>query len=128
MAVQLLQVPYGGGKWWPRCPRRAWPSPAAPPCAPTRLARPHRACKRVHGRPVNRNPFTLLYSVYMGSWSITFLSAWNRRESELMFLWGTEDLLVDDTPRADFDGVGTPWARPRRVLCSCPTSLSHVSA
>ena len=54
---------------------------------------------------VDNNPMTLMYSTYMGMWSILFLSAWTRRESELRFLWGTEQLLEDDHPRLAFVGV-----------------------
>jgi hypothetical protein len=42
------------------------------------------------------NPLTLIYSIYCGVWSILFLQAWNRRETELRFLWGLDRLRNDD--------------------------------
>jgi hypothetical protein len=53
---------------------------------------------------VDKNPGTLAYSVYVGVWSISFLSAWARRENELNFLWGTEGLSLKEEPRLQFVG------------------------
>ena len=39
---------------------------------------------------VDENPLTMVYSVYLGLWSISFLNWWTRRENELRFLWGNE--------------------------------------
>ena len=41
----------------------------------------------------------------MGLWSISFLEAWGRRENELRFLWGTEQLSLIEEPRQQFNGV-----------------------
>ena len=43
---------------------------------------------------VDKNPLTLMYSVYVGMWSVTFLEGWKRKEVEYRFLWGSEH--VDD--------------------------------
>eukprot|EP01047_Picozoa_sp_COSAG01_P002892 COSAG01_NODE_81_length_27820_cov_22.659753_8_plen_958_part_00 len=53
----------------------------------------------------DQNPLTLVYSVYVGLWSIVFLEQWRRRESELRFLWGSEGLSEIDEPRREFQGV-----------------------
>jgi hypothetical protein len=53
---------------------------------------------------VDNNPGTLAYSVYVGLWSITFLSAWARRENELRFLWGTKELSSQEEVRLQFVG------------------------
>ena len=53
----------------------------------------------------DQNPLTLVYSLYVGIWSILFLETWRRRESELRFLWGTEGLAEVDEPRRQFMGV-----------------------
>ena len=56
------------------------------------------------GRSVDKNPATLAYSVYVGLWSISFISAWGRRENELRFLWGTEGLSDIEEVRLAFIG------------------------
>ena len=53
---------------------------------------------------VDNNPMTVTYSVYVGLWSITFLSTWGRRENELRFLWGTGGLSTKEDPRLEFSG------------------------
>ena len=53
---------------------------------------------------VDNNPMTVTYSVYVGLWSITFLSAWGRRENELRFLWGAEGLSNQEETRLAFEG------------------------
>ena len=53
---------------------------------------------------VDNNPMTVTYSVYVGLWSITFLSTWGRRENELRFLWGTAGLSTKEDPRLEFSG------------------------
>eukprot|EP01051_Picozoa_sp_SAG22_P009631 SAG22_NODE_815_length_7037_cov_6.192130_4_plen_234_part_00 len=56
------------------------------------------------GSGITDNPLTLAYSVYTGLWSISFIEAWRRRENELRFLWGTEELSRIEQPRPDFKG------------------------
>lgn len=53
---------------------------------------------------VDNNPMTVTYSVYVGLWSITFLSTWGRRENEVRYLWGTEGLSLQEEPRREFSG------------------------
>lgn len=53
----------------------------------------------------DQNPLTLIYSVYVGMWSIVFLETWKRREAELRFCWGSEGLAEVDEPRREFIGV-----------------------
>ena len=48
------------------------------------------------------NPLTLVYSIYVGAWSIVFLQAWNRRETELRFLWGLDRRKGVDNTRREF--------------------------
>ena len=48
------------------------------------------------------NPLTLVYSIYVGVWSILFLQSWNRREVELRFLWGLDGLKHRDETRREF--------------------------
>eukprot|EP01043_Picozoa_sp_COSAG02_P008349 COSAG02_NODE_265_length_26599_cov_13.943698_14_plen_730_part_00 len=52
------------------------------------------------------NDVTLLYSVFVAVWSVVFLQGWTRREAELNFLWGTENLADSQEPRIQF--VGRP--------------------
>ena len=47
---------------------------------------------QVYYGSVKDNPLTFSYSIYVGLWSISFLEAWHRRENELRFTWGTQDL------------------------------------
>jgi hypothetical protein len=54
---------------------------------------------------VEKNPFTLAYSIYVGMWSISFLETWTRRENELRFLWGTAQLSSIEEPRSSFEGI-----------------------
>lgn len=50
------------------------------------------------------NDFTMFYSVSVAVWSVMFLQQWHRRENELRFLWGTESLAENQTPRMEFKG------------------------
>ena len=50
------------------------------------------------------NDFTMFYSVSVAVWSVMFLQQWHRRENELRFLWGTEGLADNQTPRMEFKG------------------------
>lgn len=50
------------------------------------------------------NDFTMFYSVSVAVWSVMFLQRWHRRENELRFLWGTEGLADNQTPRMEFQG------------------------
>lgn len=54
-----------------------------------------------HNGP-DENPLTLIYSIYVGAWSILFLQAWNRREEELRFLWGLDQREHEDQTRRAF--------------------------
>ena len=54
---------------------------------------------------IDDNVFTLPYTVGFAAWSILFLCAWKRRESELKFLWGSEGYEASERPLATFAGV-----------------------
>jgi hypothetical protein len=54
---------------------------------------------------VDANVLAIPYSVYLALWSVLFLSKWQRRESELKFLWGSEDFEQLQQPRREFIGV-----------------------
>jgi hypothetical protein len=54
---------------------------------------------------VDINVLAIPYSVYLALWSVLFLSQWQRRESELKFLWGSEDFEQEQQPRRAFIGV-----------------------
>ena len=43
-----------------------------------------------HYGGINKNPLTLTYSVYVGLWSVSFISAWNRFVLEDAFAWKRE--------------------------------------
>jgi hypothetical protein len=74
-------------------------------------------CAQPYFGGVEKNPFTLAYSIYVGLWSISFLEAWARRENELQFLWGTAELKSIEEPRPEFDGVmETNFETGRQVL------------
>jgi hypothetical protein len=51
---------------------------------------------------VEGNQLTIIYSILVSFWSVFFLSTWKRRQSELMFLWGTESYEASETPREEF--------------------------
>ena len=52
----------------------------------------------------NRNDLTMPYSVSVAIWSVMFLQQWQRRENELRFLWGTDQMLEKQDPRFEFKG------------------------
>ena len=54
---------------------------------------------------IDTNPLTLPYTVFFCMWSIIFLCSWKRRESEFMFLWGSENAAAIERPLAEFRGV-----------------------
>eukprot|EP01051_Picozoa_sp_SAG22_P000768 SAG22_NODE_24_length_30194_cov_6.086327_1_plen_1216_part_00 len=54
---------------------------------------------------IDDNWLSIPYSVYMSLWSVLLLNFWVRRENELQFLWGTEELEVSELPRPNFQGV-----------------------
>ena len=54
---------------------------------------------------VDANVLAIPYSVYLALWSVLFLSQWQRRESELRFMWGTEEFEEQQQPRRAFIGV-----------------------
>jgi hypothetical protein len=58
-----------------------------------------------HYGGINKNPLTLAYSVYVGLWSVSFISAWNRSENVLRFVWGTGNLKSIEQPRIQFRGT-----------------------
>ena len=37
---------------------------------------------------VDKNPLTVVYSVFLALWSTLFLESWSRLENELKFQWG----------------------------------------
>ena len=51
------------------------------------------------------NPLTIFYSFFFACWSVAFLASWERRENELHFLWGTENLSVSQQPRPQYKGL-----------------------
>ena len=72
---------------------------------------------QVYYGTVKDNPLTFSYSIYVGLWSISFLEAWHRRENELRFTWGTQDLSSIETPRPEFIGIIKPqFETGREVL------------
>lgn len=78
------------------------------------------------------NPLTLLYSIYVGAWSILFLQAWNRRETELRFLWGLERLKSLDHVRREFKhgsnvalDINPDTGRQTFVVKNAATQLIH---
>jgi len=62
------------------------------------------SAKEFPGNP-DENVLTDFYSVYIGFWSVVFLESWARRETELKFLWGTEQLTLTEPVRHDFIGL-----------------------
>ena len=54
---------------------------------------------------VDNNWMTVPYSVYLALWSVLFLTLWQRKENELSFLWGTEDVESSEQPRSEFEGI-----------------------
>ena len=52
---------------------------------------------------VEGNPLTLFYSVAVALWSVVFLKQWQREQSELQFLWGTENWNQTEKPRKEFE-------------------------
>eukprot|EP01045_Picozoa_sp_COSAG04_P015822 COSAG04_NODE_1279_length_7423_cov_9.522392_3_plen_1192_part_00 len=69
---------------------------------------------------VDKNPLTLMYSVYVGMWSVTFLEGWKRKEVEYRFLWGSEHVDDDEGLRAQFDGklIVTEAGREKMIYSS----------
>ena len=81
---------------------------------------------------IDENPLTLAYSVYVGIWSVSFLERWRRREDQLRFLWGSENLTLTTQPLPQFQGVlrvnletgkedyvyGNKLARVAKIFCS----------
>ena len=53
---------------------------------------------------VDKNPFTLAYSVYVGVWSVSFIEGWKRKEAEFRFLWGSQVADGEEDLNADFVG------------------------
>lgn len=51
------------------------------------------------------NSLTVVYSVWLSIWSVTFLMIWKRREAELAFLWGSEGFEATEQPRKQFKGI-----------------------
>jgi hypothetical protein len=69
---------------------------------------------------VDKNPFTLAYSVYVGMWSVSFLEGWKRKEFEFRFLWGSDELDDEEDLRSEFVGklIVTETGRERVVYSS----------
>eukprot|EP01048_Picozoa_sp_COSAG05_P013010 COSAG05_NODE_1345_length_5128_cov_2.221316_3_plen_1405_part_00 len=51
------------------------------------------------------NQLTLAYSLFFAAWAVSFLSQWERKEYELRFLWGTENIVESQKPRPQYKGV-----------------------
>ena len=54
---------------------------------------------------IEDNQLVLPYSIYLCIWSAVFLSIWKRRENELQFLWGSEEVEETAPVRRNFIGV-----------------------
>ena len=54
---------------------------------------------------IDDNWLSIPYSLYMSLWSVLLLNFWVRRENELQFLWGTEELETTEEPRTNFKGI-----------------------
>jgi hypothetical protein len=54
---------------------------------------------------VDKNPLTVLYSVFLALWSTLFLESWLRLENELKFQWGSEGFELREKPRTLFKGI-----------------------
>lgn len=69
---------------------------------------------------VDKNPFTLAYSIYVGMWSVSFLEGWKRKEVEFRFLWGSEQVDDDEGLRPQFIGklIVTEAGREKMVYSS----------
>ena len=52
----------------------------------------------------DKNPFALVYSVYLSLWSTLFLAQWQRYENDLKFRWGSEGFEQNEEPRSEFRG------------------------
>jgi hypothetical protein len=57
-----------------------------------------------HYDGVENNPLTMAYSVYVGLWSVIFVEAWKRKETEYRFLWGSEVMDATEEIRPQFVG------------------------
>ena len=53
---------------------------------------------------VDKNPLTVVYSIFLALWSTLFLEAWKRVENELKFQWGSEGFEMHEQPRPQFRG------------------------
>ena len=62
--------------------------PPSPPARPPLHHDDHRA---MHDS-VSVHPSQVAYSIYVGLWSVAFIETWERREHELRFVWGAENL------------------------------------
>ena len=80
---------------------------------------------QVYYGSVKDNPLTFSYSIYVGLWSISFLEAWHRRENELRFTWGTEDLSSIEKPRPEFVGVIKAQFETGREVLVYKSALEH---
>ena len=85
---------------------------------------------------VDNNPLMVYYSVFLCLWSAGFNVAWQRRQRELAFLWGSEDVEDEAPVRTEFKGMlvmdevtkeeemtyTTQWVRAVRLVMSTLTS------
>ena len=73
---------------------------------------------------VDKNPFTVAYSIYVGMWSVSFLEGWKRKEEEYRFLWNSANIITegedDEGLRPEFIGemVVTESGREKLVYSS----------
>ena len=79
---------------------------------------------------VDKNPFTLAYSVYVGMWSVSFIEGWKRKECEYRFLWGSEHVSDEEGMRSKFRGElsVTETGRERIVYKSIWKRYGRLSA
>ena len=51
---------------------------------------------------VEGNPLSLAYAIYISFWAVGMGASWNKRQAELMFLWGTDRFEELEPPRKGF--------------------------
>jgi hypothetical protein len=80
----------------------------------------------------NKNPLTVVYTLFIAIWSVQFLQRWSRRETELRFLWGSEQIAEVQIPRLEFKGklkINLVTGRETEVVAGyCRAKLKKVVA
>ena len=52
----------------------------------------------------NNNRATLMYSLLLAMWSTIFVEMWKRRESEMIYIWDMDDILLRPYERYNYHG------------------------